>query len=255
VTSSLLDLSGRRVVVTGGSRGIGAACCRLFAHAGASVMAVYRARDEEADRLLDELRAVSEASHGTVRADLTREEEIERMVAEVEAAWGGLDCLVNNAGVWEENRLEAFDLERYRRTMEINVTAPFLCMVHCLPLLEASDDGSVVNVTSTAGQRGEASYSPYAASKGAMISATKAWSSELAPEVRVNSVAPGWVDTEMAEGALAGEGRQEIEAGIPLRRVASAEDVAGSVVFLASSLARHITGEILNVNGGAVLVG
>ena len=113
----------------------------------------------------------------------------------------------------------------------------------------------MINVTSTAGQRGEARYSPYAAGKGAMISATKAWSSELAPEVRVNSVAPGWVETDMTVDAFA-EGRlEEIERGIPLGRVASAEDVAGSVVFLASPLARHITGEILNVNGGAVLVG
>ncbi len=255
MSEGLLDLSGLRVVVTGGSRGVGAACCRLFARAGASVMAVYRSRDEDADRLLDEIQAISEGSHGTFRADLTREADVERLVAEVEAAWGGLDCLVNNAGVWEENPLETFDLERYRRTMEVNVTGSFLCMVHALPLLRASDDASVVNITSTAGQRGEASYSPYAASKGAMISATKAWSSELAPEIRVNSVAPGWVDTEMAEGALAGSGREAIEAGIPLRRVATAEDVAGSVVFLASPLARHITGEILNVNGGAVLVG
>jgi len=255
VSRGLLDLSGLRVVVTGGSRGIGAACCRLFARAGASVIAVYRSRDEDADRLLDELGEISEASHGAVRADLTREAEVERMVAEVEAAWGGLDCLVNNAGVWEENPLETFDLDLYHRAMEVNVTACFLCAVHALPLLRESDDGNVINVTSTAGQRGEARYSPYAAGKGAMISATKAWSSELAPEVRVNSVAPGWVETDMTVEAFA-EGRlEEIERGIPLGRVASAEDVAGSIVFLASPLARHITGEILNVNGGAVLVG
>jgi len=251
----LLDLSGLRVVVTGGSRGIGAACCRLFARAGASVMAVYRSRDDEADRLLDELGEISEAAHGTVRADLTREVEVERTVAEVEAAWGGLDCLVNNAGIWEENRLRAFDLERYRLAIEVNVTAPFLCTAHLLPLLRSSDDGNVINVTSTAGQRGEARYSPYAASKGAMISATKSWSSELAPDVRVNSVAPGWVETDMTEATFAAGGREAIASEIPLRRVASAEDVAGSVVFLASPLARHITGEILNVNGGAVLVG
>ncbi len=251
----MLDLSGRRVVVTGGNRGIGAACCRLFARAGAAVLAVYRERETEAETLLAELRRISERPHRLFRADLTREEDVERLFASVAEEWGGLDCLVNNAGVWERNPLEFFDRERYRLALEVNVTAPFLCAVHAAALLRASADGNIVNVTSTAGQRGEAGYSPYAAGKGAMISATKAWSSELAPKVRVNSVAPGWVETEMTAGAFAGGGRESIEAGIPLGRVASPEDVAGPVVFLASNLARHITGEILNVNGGAVLVG
>ena len=106
-----------------------------------------------------------------------------------------------------------------------------------------------------AGQRGEAFYSGYAASKGAMIAVTKAWSTELAPEIRVNSVAPGWVDTEMCVEAFAGDGRERIEEGIPLARVASSADIAGPILFLASDLARHITGEILNVNGGSVLAG
>jgi 3-oxoacyl-[acyl-carrier protein] reductase len=251
----VLDLSGRRVLVTGGTRGIGAACCRLFARAGAAVLAVYRSREDEARSLLAELEALSDLPHRRFRADLTREAEVERLFGFVSEAWGGLDCLVNNAGVWERNPLERFDRERYRLAMEVNVTAPFLCAIHALPLLRASDDGNIVNVTSTAGQRGEAGYSPYAAGKGAMISATKAWSSELAPAVRVNSVAPGWVETEMTAGAFAGGGRATIETTIPLGRVASPDDVAGPVVFLASALARHVTGEILNVNGGAVLVG
>lgn len=255
VGAGLLGLSGRRVVVTGGNRGIGAACCRLFARAGASVLLAYRSREEQAAELVSELREISDAPHLSFGGDLTRAEEVERLVAVVAREWGGFDCLVNNAGVWERNSLESFDEAGYRKTMETNVTAPFLCAVHARPLLAASDDGNIVNVTSTAGQRGEAHYSPYAASKGAMISATKAWSSELAPAVRVNSVAPGWVDTDMTAGAFAGGGRAAIEAGIPLGRVASADDIAGPVVFLASSLARHVTGEILNVNGGSVLVG
>lgn len=243
------------MVVTGGNRGIGAACCRLFARAGASVLLTYRSRAAEAEALLGELREISEAPHLAFGGDLTRPTEVERLTRLVEDEWGGLDCLVNNAGVWERNSLESFDEVGYRRTMETNVTAPFLCAVHLRALLAASDDGNIVNVTSTAGQRGEACYSPYAASKGAMISATKAWSSELAPAVRVNSVAPGWVETEMTAAAFADGKLEAIEAGIPLGRVASADDIAGPVVFLASSLARHVTGEILNVNGGSVLVG
>ncbi len=121
--------------------------------------------------------------------------------------------------------------------------------------MSASPDGNIINISSTAGQRGEAFHGAYAASKGALIALTKSWSTELAPAIRVNAVAPGWVDTEMCVEPFADGGREEIEATIPLGRVASAEDIAGSVVFLASPLARHITGEILNVNGGSVLNG
>ena len=180
---------------------------------------------------------------------------MESLFARVGEAWGRLDVLVNNAGVWVHNPLASFDAALYEETMRINVTGPFLCARAALPLFAAAADPNIVNVTSTAGQRGEAFYSPYAASKGAMISATKAWSTELAPRVRVNSVAPGWVDTEMCDEPFAGGGKERVAAGIPLGRVASAEDIAGPVVFLASPLARHVTGEILNVNGGSVLAG
>jgi 3-oxoacyl-[acyl-carrier protein] reductase len=251
----LIDFSGRRVLVTGGSRGIGAACCRLFARAGAEICIAYRKSDEAAGELLAELRELSDGQHFLFRTDLKAPDQVERLLASVRRVWGGLDCLVNNAGVWERNPLDSLDLAIYRRALDTNVLAPFLCAAAALPLLEASDDGNIVNLSSTAGQRGEAFYSAYAASKGAMISATKAWAAELAPRVRVNSVAPGWVETDMTAGALAGEDREEIERSIPLGRVASADDVAGPVVFLASSLARHVTGEILNVNGGSVLVG
>ena len=124
-----------------------------------------------------------------------------------------------------------------------------------MPLLEAAGDGSIVNVSSTAGQRGEAFHSPYAATKGAVIAMTKSWSTELAPRIRVNAVAPGWVDTDMSAGAFANGGRERIVAEIPLKRIPPAEDIAGPILFLASPLARHITGEILNVNGGSVLAG
>jgi 3-oxoacyl-[acyl-carrier protein] reductase len=251
----LIDFSGRRVLVTGGSRGIGAACCRLFARAGAEICIAYRKSDEAAGELLAELRELSDGQHFLFRTDLKAPDQVERLLASVRRVWGGLDCLVNNAGVWERNPLDSLDLAIYRRALDTNVLAPFLCAAAALPLLEASDDGNIVNLSSTAGQRGEAFYSAYAASKGAMISATKAWAAELAPRVRVNSVAPGWVETDMTAGALAGEHREAIERSIPLGRVASADDVAGPVVFLASSLARHVTGEILNVNGGSVLVG
>jgi 3-oxoacyl-[acyl-carrier protein] reductase len=254
----LIDLAGRRVLVTGGSRGIGAACCRLFAQAGAAVLVQYFASGGKAAALLAELREISRQSHqphASFRCDVSRKSQIKRLFNFIAAEWGGLDCLVNNAGVWVHDPLVRLDEEQLAATFAVNVVGPFLCAREAVPLLERSGEGSIVNISSTAGQRGEPFYSAYAASKGAMISATKSWSSELAPKIRVNSVAPGWVDTDMTADALAGEQRQAIAASIPLGRVASPEDIAGPVLFLASPLARHITGEILNVNGGSVLVG
>jgi 3-oxoacyl-[acyl-carrier protein] reductase len=251
----MIDLGGLHVLVTGGSRGIGAATARLFARAGAAVLIQYREREAEAEALVDELYSISDQEHRRFPCDFLQPAEIVELFQFVASEWGRLDCLINNAGVWQHNPMSQFDEDRYISTMRINVSGPFHCMRESLPFLRLSKQPSVINVSSTAGQRGEAFYSPYAASKGAMISATKAWATELAPDIRVNCVAPGWVDTEMSSDALSSDLRGEIEAGIPLGRVATAEDVAGPILFLASPLARHVTGEVLNVNGGSVLAG
>lgn len=253
----MIDLSGLHVVVTGGSRGIGAATAQLFARAGATVMIQYREREAEAEALVDQLYAISNREHKRFPCDFMEPSEIVELFQFVASEWGKLDCLVNNAGIWQLNPMAQFDEERYIATMRVNVRGPFLSLKEALPYLRMSKQASVVNVSSTAGQRGEAYYSPYAASKGALISATKAWASELGPDIRVNCVAPGWVDTDMSAASLRDdfESREAIEAAIPLRRVATAEDIAGPILFLASPLARHITGEIVNVNGGSVLVG
>jgi 3-oxoacyl-[acyl-carrier protein] reductase len=251
----LIDLAGYRVLVTGGSRGIGAACCRLFAQAGATVMVQYLASDHKAREVLHEMRALSSAPHAIYRCDVTQRDQVQKMFEYALSHWKGLDCLINNAGVWVHDPLVELDRERLEATLAVNVVGPFLCAREAAILLERSRDGSIINISSTAGQRGEAFYSAYAASKGAMISATKSWSMELAPNIRVNAVAPGWVDTDMTAEALSGERRDEIVDSIPLHRIATPEDIAGPVVFLASPMARHITGEILNVNGGSVLVG
>ena len=251
----LIDLSERRVLITGSSRGIGAAAARMFAEVGATVLVHYRERNQGASRVLGGLREISDRPHFSWGADLSDPAAVEGLFGEVLSRWGGLDCLVNNAGIWVHNPLSDLNRVLLEETWRINELAPFLCASQALPLLRGSTDGTIINVSSTAGQRGEAYFSPYAASKGAMIATTKSWSSELAPEVRVNSVAPGWVDTEMCSVPFTGEGRREIESSIPLGRVASVEDIAGPIVFLASPLARHITGEVLNVNGGSVLAG
>lgn len=251
----MIDFTGRRVLVTGGSRGIGAACCRLFAKAGASVLVQYLASDTRAGAILQDLRRISDAPHFVFRCDVTDATQVELLFDAVEARWGGLDCLINNAGVWVHDPLAQLQPERLQATLSVNVIGPFLCARFAIPRLMGSENASIVNISSTAGQRGEAFYSAYAASKGALISATKSWSSELAPEIRVNAVAPGWVDTDMTSETLSGSYRDQVVASIPLQRIATPQDIAAPVLFLASSLARHITGEILNVNGGSVLVG
>ena len=252
----MIDLRGRKVLITGASRGIGAACAHVFARAGAAVLVHFREREESAQEVVAAAeRLCPFQPHLLFRANLADSDQIREMFAFVRQEWGALDCLVNNAGVWVRNPVATLDERALEETFQVNVTASFLCARESVALLERAADGNIVNVSSTAGQRGEAFYSPYAASKGALISATKAWCSELAPRIRVNCVAPGWVDTEMSASALHGPERAAIETAIPLRRVATAEDIAASVLFLASPLARQITGEVLNVNGGSVLAG
>jgi 3-oxoacyl-[acyl-carrier protein] reductase len=251
----VIDLSGKRALVTGGSRGIGAATARLLAKAGAHVVIGYRSRTEDAKRVVAELRALGVEADAQA-ADVSSRAGAEALVEGTVRALGGLDLFVANAGVWpaEEVPVAELDDERWTRTMRENVDSVFHTTRAVARVI--ADHGRIVLVSSTAGQRGEAYHADYGASKGAVISFTKSLSVELASRgVTVNSVAPGWVDTEMVAAPMSGDGRSRIAAGIPLGRIASAEDIAGPIVFLCSSLSRHITGEILNVNGGSVLCG
>jgi 3-oxoacyl-[acyl-carrier protein] reductase len=250
-----LDLSGQRAVVTGGNRGVGAAVARMLADAGAQVGIAYRARHNDAAAVVRELesKGVMAWSHA---GDLSRPGEAERLFNRVLDEFGGLDIFVGNAGIWEPANVPIFLMsdEQWRRTLSINLDSIFYCTREAARIM--SDNGRIVLISSTAGQRGEAGHGDYAASKGALISLVKGVAVELAHQgITVNCVAPGWIDTEMAAQPYAGEGRSRIEAAIPLGRVASADDVAGPVAFLCSGLARHITGEVLNVNGGSVLCG
>ena len=251
----MIDLRGRRALVTGGSRGIGAATARLLARAGADVMIGYRSRTANADSVVAELRAlgVRAASHA---ADISTRAGADLLVDVTVRELGGVDLFVANAGVWPAEEVGVADMDdaRWSNTMRENVDSIFFTTRAVARVI--TDGGRIVLVSSTAGQRGEANHADYGASKGAVISFTKSLAVELAArDVTVNSVAPGWVDTEMVTGAMAAEGRDRINAGIPLGRVAQPDDIAGPIVFLCSPLARHITGEILNVNGGSVLCG
>lgn len=251
----MIDLRGRRALVTGGSRGIGAATARLLARAGASVLIGYRSRAADAEAVVAELRAegVTAAAHAS---DLSTRDGAESLVLDTVHRLGGLDLFVGNAGVWPEEEVPLAELDdaRWMRTMRENVDSIFFTTRAVARVI--ADHGRIVLVSSTAGQRGEAYHADYGTSKGAVISLTKSLAVELAPrDVTVNSVAPGWVDTEMVAGALAGGVRARVDAAIPLGRIATPEDIAGPILFLCSPLARHVTGEILNVNGGSVLCG
>ncbi|HEX9895709.1 MAG TPA: SDR family NAD(P)-dependent oxidoreductase [Gemmatimonadales bacterium] len=252
----MISLEGKTALVTGGSRGIGRATALLLARAGADVGITYHSRAGDAAAVVKEIRGSGRrAFHaGGDHADPAVVEQIFRGCA---AAFGGLDIFVANHGVWpvEPVALARMDDARWRSTLSVNLDGVFLTTRAALRLLRPG--GRVVLVSSTAGQRGESYHADYAATKGALISLTKSLCVECAPDLTVNCVAPGWVDTEMSHPAFeaTADAREKIAETIPLRRIPPAEDIAGPILFLCSDLARHITGEVLNVNGGSVLCG
>ncbi|HUQ81976.1 MAG TPA: SDR family oxidoreductase [Gemmatimonadaceae bacterium] len=251
----MISLRGKRALVTGGSRGIGAATALLLAECGADVGIGYRTRQNDAADVVQKMaeRGVRAFAHA---ADLSTVAGTAALFERADREFGGLDIFVGNAGIWPPQDVALADMtdEHWRRTMNENMDAMFYSTRAAARQLERG--GRIVLVSSTAGQRGEAYHADYAASKGAMISFVKSLAVELASrEINVNAVAPGWVDTEMVAEALDAGGRDKIAAAIPIGRVATAGDIAGPIVFLCSALARHVTGEILNVNGGSVLCG
>ena len=251
----MISLRGKRALVTGGSRGIGRATALLLASCGADVVIAYRSRRDEAEDVV-RLAGAQGVRAGAVAADLATAQGADAVFDAVESQLGGLDIYVGNAGVWPARDVPLAEMgdEQWTGTMRANLDAIFHTCRRAARLL--GDGGRIVLVTSTAAQRGEAFHADYAASKGAVVSLVKSLAVELAPRgVTVNSVAPGWVDTEMTAHPLQGPDRARIAAAIPVGRIATPEDIAGPIVFLCSPHARHVTGEILNVNGGSVLCG
>jgi len=250
----MIDLSGQTALITGGSRGIGRAAALLLARSGADVAITYHTRARDAEATAAEIRSLGRRPF-VVGGDLSDPDVAQRLASGLEREFGGLDIFVANAGIWpaEEVRLGDMPVKRWRATVQANLDSVFVSTRAVLPLLRPG--GRVVIVSSTAGQRGEAFHSDYAATKGALISLTKSLAIEYAATLVVNCVAPGWVDTEMSAPAFTPENREAIRGSIPIGRIASAEDIAGPILFLCSDLARHVTGEVLNVNGGSVLCG
>lgn len=252
-----LSLEGKVALITGGSRGIGAAAVRLFATAGAKVVFNYQKARREAEDLVAEIGA--DRCHA-VQADLSSTQSAKALVEASVARFGRLDAAVLNHGIWpaEDIGVDAMSDEHWLRTIDVNLNSVFGLLKHIVVQMKRQGEGGhIVLISSTSGQRGEAYHCDYSASKGAIISLVKSLAAELANDrIYVNAVAPGWVRTDMAQPALDDpKSGDEIRSTIPLRRVGEPEEIAAPVLFLCSRYSSFITGEIFNVNGGAVLVG
>lgn len=243
------------VLVTGGSRGIGREIARVFAKAGARVALNYYQHQSAADEVVNRIRNDGGVAKA-FQCDVSSQSATDDLIAAVRKEHGGLNIVVNNAGIWKRAPLEKMEPDSWEETLRVNLTGTYNICRAAVSFLDGDRGDNIVNISSTAGQRGEAYHSHYAASKGGIISFTKSLAAELADRaIRVNCVAPGWVRTDMTGETFAGGGEREIARGVPLGRVGRPEEIAGAVVFLASPLAGYITGEILNVNGGSVLCG
>ncbi|MGH9929037.1 MAG: SDR family NAD(P)-dependent oxidoreductase [Pyrinomonadaceae bacterium] len=251
-----LRLRGRVAIVTGGSRGIGRAIVELLSESGAHVVVNYVKDEEAAEATVNAARG-SGVEAISFRADVANPLQAQQLVDTAMAHFQRIDILVCNAGIWEGAPLEEMLEQLWDRTMDINLKGTWTVCRAVVSQMKKQGSGKIVIITSTAGQRGEANYSNYAASKGAQIAFAKSLAEELGEwGINVNAVAPGWVDTEMSQEVLGDAKRREAIVGtIPLRKIAAPEDIAAPVVFLCSDWSRHITGEILNVNGGSVLCG
>ena len=254
----MISLAGKAALITGGSRGIGAAAVKMFAEAGADVVFSYVSAKEAAKQVEQEA-----AKHGTrveaFKADGGKHLDNKKLVDHAVSRLGRLDILVPNAGVWnsEDLPIEAMSEKQWDDMMRINLKSVYSVIHFAVPQMIKQKSGKIIPISSTAGQRGESLHTHYGASKGGIISLTKGLASELAKHgILVNSVAPGWVATDMSNAVLESKAGQKMAASvIPLGRPATAEEIAGPILFLASDLSNFMTGEILNVNGGSVLCG
>lgn len=251
-----LDLRGRVALITGGSRGIGRATVERLAENGTHVVVNFT-HDEKAAE--DVVRSASRFNVEalSVRADISNVEDAQNLVQTTLDKFSRLDFLICNAGIWKGAAVDEMDEDLWDDVLDVNLKGTWTVCRAAVPAMKSRQFGRIVVVSSTAGQRGEANVSNYAASKGGQIAFVKSLATELAADgINVNAVAPGWVDTEMNSDVFADvEYRRSIEATIPLGRIATADDIARPIVFLCSDWARHMTGEVVNVNGGSVLCG
>jgi 3-oxoacyl-[acyl-carrier protein] reductase len=247
--------AGKTAIVTGASRGVGRATALRLAEAGANVVVNYLSNSGEAAETVELCRQKG-VDAIAVGADVSEYAGAKELADAAVDKFGRIDLLVCNAGVWDGAPIDEMSEELWNKIINTNLKSVWACAKACVPAMKKRNSAAIVMVSSTSGQRGEANYSNYSASKGGQISMTKALAAELAPKIRVNAVAPGWIETAMVRPAFDDKEFEEgVLRSIPLHRIATTDDVALSICFLLSDWSRHITGEILNVNGGAVMIG
>lgn len=247
----MVDLSNRHVLIIGGSRGIGASTALTAARSGANVSIVYRSNAEAAQAVVAEIQALGRKAYA-LQADASQEAPLASAIDQAADTNGPIHGLVVSAGIFEGIALADMSVDFWDRMMAVNLRSTFLSVKHAARHM---DSGSMVIYTSTAGQRGSAVFSAYATSKAAQIMFMRSMALELAPKIRVNCVAPGWTETDMAAPSLTELGREDVAKGFPLGRIGLPEDVAGATLFLLSDLAQFITGTTVTVDGGSDMRG
>lgn len=252
-----VSLENQVAVITGGSRGIGAATVKVFAEAGARVIFSYRRDAKAARKIIQDSGARGRVK--ALRADVSRMSGARTLVGAAVKTFGRVDILVANAGIWNADPapIDRMTEKQWDEMMAVNLKGVYTVFRQAVPHMIRQKGGRIIAISSTAGQRGESFHSHYGATKGGIISLVKGLAAELAPHhILVNCVAPGWVDTDMA-ASVTGDPRElpKALAAIPLGRFGRPEEIAMPILFLASEMASYMTGEIVNVNGGSVLCG
>jgi len=249
-----IDLKQKVVLVSGGSRGIGAAIVKVCAEAGADIAFTYIADKKSAEQVETAVKKFGRRCL-VLKTSVSNQKQVHNAVRKTVHKFGRIDILVNNAGIWKYSAIGRMTEQQWDEMLDINLKGTFLFTNEVVPVMKKQGSGKIINIASTAGQRGEPFHSHYAASKGGMIAFTKSIAAELAPHnVIVNCVSPGWVATDMIARELRDPNiGEEIRRIIPRGHVATAEEIAGSVLFLASELSNHLVGSIISVNGGAVM--
>ena len=252
----MIDLSNQVAVITGGSRGVGAATAVLLAQAGADIAIMHRHNSSSVGETLDEIRRFGRTSKA-FKGAVEDSDHCSDMVDRIRNEFGKIDILVNCAGIWESGRIGGMTYRNWQKTIDINLTGTFNACNAVIPLMKRRKYGRIINVSSTAGQRGEPYHSHYAASKGGIIAFTKSIAAEVIRDgIWVNCVAPGWVQTDMIADVLRNRTQKKrIIETIPRGKIALPSEIAGVILFLSSQFADNIVGEVINVNGGSVLCG
>ncbi len=247
-----MKLTGKTAIVTGGARGIGRAIALTLAAAGANIVINYSSSSKAADEVVNEAKKLG-VSALSLKADVSKNEEIENLVKEVLNDFGSIDILVNNAGITRDNLLIRMSEKDFMDVIDINLKGAFICTKHVSKVMIKQRSGKIINIASVVGVMGNAGQSNYSASKAGLIGFTKSIAKEIASRgINVNAVAPGYIQTDMT-ASLSDKVKEEFINGIPLKRAGLPQDVANAVLFLSSEYSEYITGQVINIDGGMVM--